>query len=225
MSAGRTGDADRGPALLVTRMSGVGQALSSLARPDSVVMSATMADTLAPVLAAISSFVASNLAASRPLMTILHPSAASARAHALPKPWEDAITTALRPRIPRSISAPTILKVIDDLRPRREPDVVTSREFSDNLVVGPGAARPPIAMCMRSDVHYDGAVVGVYRVLNDVVEHLYVLPRRSAKAHGMWQVVNVHPEWYGDNRAIANAMLVRTIRVHRFAVPTISSFN
>src|SRR6185312_2340888 len=98
-----------GPPLLLTRMSGSGQAASSLAWPSGVERSAATAVTLTPVALAISCAVASRRAESRPLTTTSQPASASARAQALPSPRLDAQTMALRPAIPRSMGVPRFL--------------------------------------------------------------------------------------------------------------------
>ena len=92
-----------GPPALVTRMSGAGQAASSLARPSGVVTSQAMAVTLAPVSLRISSAVASSASAPRAEITSSTPSPASARAQPLPRPLLEAQTIALRPLMPISM--------------------------------------------------------------------------------------------------------------------------
>src|SRR5690606_8361028 len=92
-----------GPPLLVTKMSGDGQAASSAARPASVPTSPMTATGGWPDTAAISAAAACSACALRPLMTTMQPSRASAKAHAFPSPLEEAQMMALRPAMPRSI--------------------------------------------------------------------------------------------------------------------------
>ena len=94
-----------GPALLLTRMSGVGQAASRAARPSLVVTSATTARTCPPVDSRSSRRASSRRTGSRPLMTTSTPSFSSASAQARPSPRLDAQTMAVLPAIPRSTFA------------------------------------------------------------------------------------------------------------------------
>src|SRR6185437_7677841 len=98
-----------GPALLLIRMSGSGQAASSAFWPSGAATSAVTGMILAPVALAISAAAASSFLASRPLITTSQPASASARAQALPSPRLDAQTMALRPAIPRSMGVPRFL--------------------------------------------------------------------------------------------------------------------
>ena len=91
-----------GPALLLTRMSGAGQAASRAARPSLVVTSATTARTCPPVDSRSSRRASSRRTGSRPLMTTSTPSFSSASAQARPSPRLDAQTMAILPAIPRS---------------------------------------------------------------------------------------------------------------------------
>ena len=95
-----------GPALLLTRISGSGQAVRRASRPSSVVTSALTAITDAPVCERISLAVSASRLGSRPLTTTMHPSRASESAHALPRPLDEAQTIALRPLTPKSIIIP-----------------------------------------------------------------------------------------------------------------------
>jgi hypothetical protein len=92
-----------GPALLFTRMSASEQAAISAARPSSVLMSARIGITFAPVASRISVAARSRRSGSSPLMTTEQHSRASAVAHALPRPRDEAHTIVLRSLIPRSI--------------------------------------------------------------------------------------------------------------------------
>src|SRR5262245_36426824 len=92
-----------GPALLLTRMSGRGQAANRAAWPCGVATSAVTARTVAPVLSRNSLAVISRRLTSRPLTTTSQPACASAIAQARPRPRLEAHTMALRPAIPRSM--------------------------------------------------------------------------------------------------------------------------
>src|SRR5712671_975352 len=92
-----------GPALLLTRMSGSGQAANKAAWPSALATSALTGMILAPVAFCNSAAVASSRAASSPLITTSQPAAASACAQARPSPRLEAHTMALRPAIPRSM--------------------------------------------------------------------------------------------------------------------------
>src|SRR6266566_7256042 len=92
-----------GPALLLTRMSGSGQAANKAAWPSALATSALTGMILAPVVFCSSAAVASSRAASSPLITTSQPAAASACAQARPSPRLEAHTMALRPAIPRSM--------------------------------------------------------------------------------------------------------------------------
>src|SRR6059036_3944853 len=94
-----------GPPALLTRMSGAGHAVSSAARPASVVTSPATAVTRTPVASRISFAAASSASFVRAISVRLTPSRASDTAHALPSPRLDAQTIAFRPRMPRSILA------------------------------------------------------------------------------------------------------------------------
>src|SRR2546430_2611082 len=94
-----------GPPALLTRMSGAGHAVSSAARPASVVTSPATAVTRTPVASRISFAAASRASFVRAISVRLTPSRASDMAHALPSPRLDAQTIAFRPRMPRSILA------------------------------------------------------------------------------------------------------------------------
>src|SRR5258708_2026538 len=85
-------------------MSGSGHAAMSVARPASVLISATTGVTRAPVALAISDTASSRAPALRALMNTEQPSRASAVAQALPSPLEEAQTIALRPLMPRSMA-------------------------------------------------------------------------------------------------------------------------
>ncbi len=92
-----------GPPALLTRMSGAGQALSAAARPSSVAMSPATAVTSHLEALRSSSAVASSASRPRAVMTRFTPSRASDIAQPLPSPLEAAHTSAVRPRIPRSM--------------------------------------------------------------------------------------------------------------------------
>ena len=92
-----------GPPALFTRMSGAGAALSAASRPCGVVMSPATAVTLTPNFFLNSSAVASNASLPRAVMTRCTPSRASDSAQPLPRPFDAAHTSAVLPRIPRSI--------------------------------------------------------------------------------------------------------------------------
>src|SRR5690242_15424291 len=92
-----------GPALLLTRMSGSGQAASSADRPASVVTSPTTGVTSPFATLRMPAAASSSRPRSRPLTTTCTPSAASASAQARPKPLRDAQMMAVRPAIPRSM--------------------------------------------------------------------------------------------------------------------------
>src|SRR5579864_7215006 len=92
-----------GPALLLTRMSGSGQAANSAFWPSAEATSAATGMTLAPVALRSSSAVAFRRSLSRPLITTSQPASASRCAQARPSPRLDAHTIALRPAIPRSM--------------------------------------------------------------------------------------------------------------------------
>ena len=92
-----------GPALLLTRISGSGQAANSAFWPSGEATSAATAVILAPVALRSSSAVASRRSLSRPLITTSQPASARRWAQARPSPWLDAQTIALRPAIPRSM--------------------------------------------------------------------------------------------------------------------------
>src|SRR6266511_1725755 len=91
-----------GPAALVTRMSGCGQAASAAMRPCSLVMSAATVTTVAPVAARISSAVFSSVWRSRATSVTRQPSRASDVAHPRPSPLLAPHTSAALPRIFRS---------------------------------------------------------------------------------------------------------------------------
>src|SRR5665213_273463 len=95
-----------GPALLVTSMSGSGQASSTRRRPSGVERSATTPRASIPKRSAMSRAASVTDVAWRPLTTPETPSAANASAPARPSPRVDAHTRAVRPQIPRSTSAP-----------------------------------------------------------------------------------------------------------------------
>jgi hypothetical protein len=84
-------------------MSGFGHAASAWALPSGVVMSPTRVVTLAPVALRISSAVASSASRPRAVMKSWTPSCASANAHPLPRPFDAAQTSAVLPRMPRSM--------------------------------------------------------------------------------------------------------------------------
>src|SRR5215831_6565508 len=106
-----------GPPALLTRMSGLGHALSAAARPASVVMSPGTAVTLAAVASRISLAVFSRSAAVRAVMTSSTPSRASAMAQPLPKPLLAAHTIARLPRMPKSmVPSPSVLRREHDAR-------------------------------------------------------------------------------------------------------------
>ncbi len=92
-----------GPAAFVTRMSGLGQAASASARPAGVVMSPVTAVTFTPQAPRISAAVASSASRPRAVITSSTPSRASDSAHPLPSPLEAPQTSAVRPRMPRSM--------------------------------------------------------------------------------------------------------------------------
>src|SRR5262245_53812781 len=92
-----------GPALLLTKISGCGQAASSAACPSGVPTSPRTAVTLAPVALRSSAAVASSALPSRPLTMTSQPACASAKAQPRPSPRLEAHTMALRPEIPRSM--------------------------------------------------------------------------------------------------------------------------
>ncbi|MNT54468.1 hypothetical protein D3C72_1916370 [compost metagenome] len=92
-----------GPAALVTRMSGAGQASRTSARPCTVVTSAATVHTCTPVASRMSLAVASSACAPRATMVSDAPSSASANAHARPSPLLAAQTSAVLPLIPRSM--------------------------------------------------------------------------------------------------------------------------
>jgi len=71
-----------GPPLLVTRMSGVGQASSRASRVSGSAMSPTTVDTVEPTSSRSAAAAASRRPGSRPLRTTWTPSWASERAHA-----------------------------------------------------------------------------------------------------------------------------------------------
>src|SRR5262249_18676763 len=93
-----------GPSALLRRISGCGQAASAAERPAPVVMSAATVVTLTPVAAAISALVFSSTSRLRATMVTSTPSRASAKAQARPKPRLAPLSSAFRPRIPRSMS-------------------------------------------------------------------------------------------------------------------------
>ena len=93
-----------GPPAFVTRMSGAPAASITARCPSGVVTSAATASTDTPWARRIASAAASSASAPRALTTRSHPAAASASAQPRPSPLEEAQTTALRPRMPRSIA-------------------------------------------------------------------------------------------------------------------------
>src|SRR5690349_11328027 len=99
-----------GPALLLTRISGWGQAASSAFCPSAVATSAATGITLTPTDFESSTAAVSSFLASRPLITTSQPASAKARAQALPSPRLDAQTMALRPAIPRFMGFPHITR-------------------------------------------------------------------------------------------------------------------
>src|SRR2546430_8037141 len=92
-----------GPPALLTRMSGAGHAVSSAARPASVVTSPATAVTRTPVASRISFAAASSTSFVRAIIVMFTPSRASDMAHPFPSPRLEAQTIAFRPLIPRSI--------------------------------------------------------------------------------------------------------------------------
>ena len=92
-----------GPPALLMSMSGAGQAASAAARPSDVVMSPTTVLTLTPCALRIASAVASSASLPRAVITRFTPSRASAIAHPMPSPLLPAHTSAVLPRIPRSM--------------------------------------------------------------------------------------------------------------------------
>ena len=97
-----------GPPLLLTRMSGAGQAASRASRTAGSPTSPATTRTCAPVAARISLAVASARASSRPLTITWQPACASARAQALPSPFDEAQTMAERPAMPKSMRDPRV---------------------------------------------------------------------------------------------------------------------
>src|SRR5271169_1454280 len=95
-----------GPPLLLIKMSGVGHASSSAAWPSLVETSAITGVTVAPVVWRISAAVCSSSARLRPLITRMTPASPSACAQPRPRPWLEAQTIAVRPRMPKSIPLP-----------------------------------------------------------------------------------------------------------------------
>src|SRR6202035_3390378 len=93
-----------GPALLLTRMSGSGQAANSALCPSGEATSAATAVTFAPVALRMSAAAPSRASWWRPLTTISQPAAARLMAQARPSPLLEAQTMALRPAIPRSMA-------------------------------------------------------------------------------------------------------------------------
>src|SRR3989475_446541 len=91
-----------GPPALLTRMSGAGHAVSSAARPASVVTSPATAVTRTPVASRSSFSAASRASFVRAISVRLTPSRASDMAHALPSPPLDARLIAFPLRLPRS---------------------------------------------------------------------------------------------------------------------------
>ena len=92
-----------GPALLLTRISGSGQAANRAFWPSGEATSAATGIILAPVAWRSSAAVAARRSRSRPLITTSQPACASALAQARPSPRLEAQTIALRPAIPRSM--------------------------------------------------------------------------------------------------------------------------
>ena len=92
-----------GPALLLIRMSGSGQAANSARCPSGWARSAVTAWTVVPSLRR-SAAVASTVSRLRPLITTSQPASASFCAQARPSPRLDAQTMALRPAMPRSMA-------------------------------------------------------------------------------------------------------------------------
>jgi hypothetical protein len=84
-------------------MSARGAAESNVLRPSTVLMSATTPLMLVPVACLISATDASILSLVNPFITTETPSLASASAHALPKPRDEAQTIAVRSLIPKSM--------------------------------------------------------------------------------------------------------------------------
>src|SRR5262245_46145467 len=100
-----------GPPELVTRMSGLGQASSSAARPSGVVTSAATGMTWVVRCARISWAVRSSVAGSRALRITRTPSFASAAAQPRPSPLLAPQTMAVRPDIPRfMVYLPTVCR-------------------------------------------------------------------------------------------------------------------
>src|ERR1700735_239076 len=98
-----------GPALLLTRMSGSGQAARRAFWPSGEATSAATAMILAPVALRSSAAVASSCSLLRPLMTTSQPASARWCAQPRPRPLLDAQTMALRPAIPRSMAFPSVV--------------------------------------------------------------------------------------------------------------------
>ena len=92
-----------GPPALFTRMSGAGQAASAVRRPSSVVMSPTTAVTRTAQASRISCAVFSSASRPRAVITRFTPSRARENAQPLPRPFEAAQTSAVLPRMPRSM--------------------------------------------------------------------------------------------------------------------------
>ena len=105
-----------GPALLLTRTSGSGQADKSAARPSGDPTSAATGVTFTEKREAMSSAVAASVASSRPLITTSQPASASASAQPRPRPRLDAHTIALRPPSPRSMGPPSSVDLARDRR-------------------------------------------------------------------------------------------------------------
>src|SRR5208283_2548947 len=139
-----------GPALLLTRMSGSGQAANSAFCPSAEATSAATGIIVAPVAWRSSAAVAARRSRSRPLITTSQPACASAVAQARPSPRLEAQTMALRPAIPRSM--PHLPKYF---LPRLRPFHHRRHRGQDRLDIAAGAQakdRAPVIEQIELDV-------------------------------------------------------------------------
>src|SRR5271154_531710 len=84
-------------------------------------------------------------------------------------------------------------------RPGREPDAFHCADLGGDRLECPGACGSPIYMGVAGDVDHRRLVVPLEQMAERLVEQIDVMFWRSAEAHGVLQVVDLHRERNGDD--------------------------
>src|SRR5215475_7225843 len=108
--------------------------------------------------------------------------------------------------------------MVGNLRPRRDPDVVAPDDRFGHGLVSPRSCWSAVDMSVRGDIDHQ-RLVRRERMRQEILKDLDELPRRSAVAHGVRQVVDLHGERDCRDPALLQHLDIGTVVVKSVALP------